>query len=590
MENDNVTKRPLLQLFFRYWDGYKKYAITGPIFKVLEVVFDLLVPLVVAKMVDLGVKGNNIQEIKHLGLMLVFMTLIGFVCTVVAQGMAAIVAQGVGGRLREATYNKVCDISKSQRDTFGVSSLLTRITSDINQIQLAVALGNRQLIRWPILAIGSVVAAININKELGLVFLICTPLVGFVFYYVISHSIPEFKAAQTSLDDTVLISKESLSGAREIRAFVEQDTQNKKFSDKAQAYASHASASGKISSLLNPATFLIMDLGICAILSLSSNKIYTGTLEQGQILAFVNYMTQTLLAVGYVANLVVVFTKGSASASRVLQVLDTTTSIEYVKQSAGRIDDRACAIELCDVSFTYPNSQGSVLKNINLSTEGCTSLGVIGATGSGKSTLLCLLARFYDVSSGEVKLFDRNIKDYTKQELSDIISYIPQTPSLVAGTLRQNLTWRDIDATDKDIYKALDTAQASEFVSNLEDGLESSIEVGGANFSGGQRQRLSIARALVSSPKIVLMDAATSALDFKTSANLSRALEENYPDIFSVVVSERVGTVSNCDKILVLSHGEVVGFGSHDYLKDNCSQYIELIESQSVAGKEVING
>ena len=635
----------MIELLKRFSGKYRLYLIVGPACKLIEVFFDLLTPLVIAQMIDKGVRTHDVRAVLFYGGLLVGMAAVGIAFTLVCQKMAALSAQGVGTDIRSALYAHINRLSYAELDRFGTPSLITRITNDVNQVQLAVALGVRQLIRWPFLAVGSMVAALLIDLKLGLIFLVSTPLIGVVFWLVMAKCIPYFKQMQVKLDRIGLICREGLSGVRVIRAFVREEHERDRFRVAAREQADTAIAVGKLSSMLNPVTFLVMNLAVCCILWMGGLQVDTGVLTQGQVMAFVNYMTQTLLSIVYVANLVVVFTKASASASRINEVLHCEPSIvddgaaEVVLPEAaaaagasvsaaegpagvegravaggpadgkvhvaseGSADgkDRAAAassgpagapavpaLEMDGACFTFGAGAANAVDNVSLRLPLGSTLGVIGGTGSGKSTLVSLIPRLYDTSAGTVRVMGTDVRAWPLKQLRHVVGIVPQKASLVSGTIRSNLQWRDAAAKDNELWAALECAQAAEFVRKLPQGLDAPVEAGGKNFSGGQRQRLTIARALVGTPRVLILDDSASALDFKTDAALRRAIHKRSQEgaakgglpLTTVIVSQRVSTVRDADMICVLSHGAVAGLGTHDELYRTCELYREICLSQ----------
>lgn len=586
----------MLELIKRFSGGYVRYFVIGPACKLLEVFFDLLTPLVIARMIDEGVGSHDAGVVVRYGVLLFVMAVVGMGFTLVCQKMAALASQGMGTAVRSRLYRRINEFSHAELDRFGTPSLITRITNDINQIQLALALGIRQLIRWPFLAIGSMVAALLIDLKLGLIFLVSTPLIGLVFWIVMARCVPYFKQMQAKLDRIGLITREGLSGVRVIRAFVREEHERERFRDAAYDQAAVAIAVGKLSSILNPVTFLVMNLGVCAILWMGGIQVDTGELTQGEVMAFVNYMTQTLLSIVYVANLVVVFTKASASASRVNEVLHCEPSIvdtgnepvDLPTSGAVASGEAPCAIRMDGACFAFGDAEVNTIDQVTLELGLGKTLGVIGGTGSGKSTLVSLMLRLYDTRSGSVEVMGADVRAWPLKQLRHVVSIVPQQASLLSGTIRSNLTWRDTHATDDQLWAALEIAQAAEFVRKLPQGLDAPVEAGGKNFSGGQRQRLTIARALVGDPLILILDDSASALDFKTDAALRRAIHERGQrsadmgglPLTTVIVSQRVSSVRDADVICVMSHGQVAGLGTHDELLANCPLYEEICLSQ----------
>lgn len=587
----------MIELLRRFGGKFRRYMVIGPACKLIEVIFDLLTPLVIAQMIDKGIGTHDVNAVVHYGMVLGAMAVIGISFTLVCQKMAALTSQGMGTDIRGALCEHINKLSYAELDRFGTPSLITRITNDVNQVQLAVALGVRMLIRWPFLAVGSMCAALAIDLKLGMIFLICTPAIGLVFWFVMARCIPYYRQLQAKLDRIALICREGLSGARVVRAFVREDHERERFAQAADDQANTAIAVGKLSSILNPVTFLVMNLGVCAILWVGGIQVNMGELTQGQVMAFVNYMTQTLTSIVYVANLVVVFTKASASASRINEVLNCVPSITdednqpvALPEPSDLAGDTApvSALSFDHASFSFGAGAANAVNDVTLELPLGKTLGIIGGTGSGKSTLVSLIPRLYDASTGSVSVMGADVRTWPLDQLRRVVATVPQRASLVSGTIRSNLTWRDEAATDDELWAALDMAQASEFVRNKPQGLDAPVEAGGKNFSGGQRQRLTIARALVGSPQILIMDDSASALDFKTDAALRHAIRERGGrgaaegglPLTTVIVSQRVSTVRDADMICVLDHGSVAGLGTHDELYASCQLYREICQSQ----------
>ena len=583
----------MIELLRRFGGKFRRYMVIGPACKLIEVIFDLLTPLVIAQMIDKGIGAHDVSAVVHYGMVLAAMAVIGISFTLVCQKMAALTSQGMGTDIRGALYQHINKLSYAELDRFGTPSLITRITNDVNQVQLAVALGVRMLIRWPFLAVGSMCAALAIDLKLGIIFLICTPAIGLVFWFVMARCIPYYKQLQAKLDRIALICREGLSGARVVRAFVREDHERERFAQAADDQANTAIAVGKLSSILNPVTFLVMNLGVCAILWVGGIQVNVGELTQGQVMAFVNYMTQTLTSIVYVANLVVVFTKASASASRINEVLNCVPSITDGDNQPVALPKPGNAapvpaLSFDHASFSFGAGAANAVNDVTLELPLGKTLGIIGGTGSGKSTLVSLIQRLYDAGTGSVSVMGADVRAWPLDQLRHVVATVSQRASLVSGTIRSNLTWRDESATDEELWAALDMAQASEFVRNKQQGLDAPVEAGGKNFSGGQRQRLTIARALVGSPQILIMDDSASALDFKTDAALRHAIRERSMrgaaegglPLTTVIVSQRVSTVRDADMICVLDHGSVAGLGTHDELYTTCQLYREICQSQ----------
>lgn len=584
----------MLQLFRRFAGPYRLQIVVGPACKLLEVLFDLLTPLVIARMIDVAVAARDVGALLGYGALLAGMAVAGICFTLVCQKMAALASQGMGTAIRGALFEHVNRLSYADLDRFGTPSLITRITNDVNQVQLAVALGIRQLIRWPFLAVGSMLAALLIDVELGAVFLVATPLIGLVFWFVMARCVPYFRQMQQKLDRIGLITREGLSGVRVVRAFVREDHERERFAAAARGQAATAIAAGRLSSSLNPVTFLVMNLAVCAILWTGGVRVDGGGLTQGQVVAFVNYMTQTLLSIVYVANLVVVFTRASASAARVNEVLGCAPGI--TDEGNARVELPApapggampCALALDRATFFFPQAPAPAVDGVTLRVSCGGTLGIIGGTGSGKSALVSLLPRLYDATEGSVEVMGVDVRSWPLEQLRRAVSIVPQRAELVSGTVRSNLLWRDAAAGDDELWAALEAAQAAEFVRGLPSGLDARVEAGGRNFSGGQRQRLTIARALVGSPEVLILDDSSSALDFKTDAALraavcglsrSTATRSGLP-LTCVIVSQRVSSVRDADLICVMSHGRAAGVGPHARLVEECALYREICASQ----------
>ena len=484
----------MIELLRRFGGKFRRYMVIGPACKLIEVIFDLLTPLVIAQMIDKGIGAHDVSAVVRYGMVLAAMAVIGISFTLVCQKMAALTSQGMGTDIRGALYQHINKLSYAELDRFGTPSLITRITNDVNQVQLAVALGVRMLIRWPFLAVGSMVAALAIDLKLGMIFLICTPAIGLVFWLVMAHCIPYYKQLQAKLDRIALICREGLSGARVVRAFVREGHERERFAQAADDQARVAIAVGKLSSILNPVTFLVMNLGVCAILWVGGIQVNVGELTQGQVMAFVNYMTQTLTSIVYVANLVVVFTKASASASRINEVLNCEPSItdegnqpvalpEPSELAGGAAPVPALSFD--HASFSFGAGAANAVSDVTLKLPLGKTLGIIGGTGSGKSTLVSLIPRLYDASAGSVCVMGADVRAWPLDQLRHAVATVPQRASLVSGTIRSNLTWRDGAATDEDLWAALDMAQASEFVARMDGGYSAAIAQGGSNVSGG---------------------------------------------------------------------------------------------------------
>ncbi len=564
----------------RFLKDYRKQVIIGPIFKWMEAVLELIVPLVMAKIIDVGVKNADKGYVFRMGGLLLLIAAVSLGCALVCQYSASIASQGVGTNLRREMFDRINRFSHAELDRFGTHSLITRLTNDVNQLQVAVAMLIRLVVRAPFLAIGAVVMAFTIDVKLSLIFLVVFPLIVGVLYFVMNRSIPFFRVMQKKLDKISLITRENLEGARVIRAFSKQDAELSRFTSASDDLANTSVRVGRLSALLNPLTYVIMNLGIVAILWFGGFRVDSGRLTQGEIIAFVNYMTQILQALIVVANLVVIFTKASASASRINEVLETEPSVsDAVSGEVAPLADEA-ALEFDRVAFAYAGAEEPSLSGITVKLRPGETLGVIGGTGSGKSTFVSLIPRFYDATSGEVKVFGRDVKEYPLAELRRLVGTVPQKAAVVSGTIRENLRWAKPDATDEELWAALKTAQAESFVEALPQKLETRVEQGGKNFSGGQKQRLTIARALVGKPSILILDDSASALDFATDAALRKALRTETKGMTVIMVSQRASTIRYADQILVLDDGGMAGLGTHEELFENCPVYREICLSQ----------
>jgi ATP-binding cassette subfamily B multidrug efflux pump len=569
------------ELLSRFLGPYRGKVVLAVTTKFVEVLFDLLTPVIVARMIDRGIANGDVGLVERYALLLVLFAALGYCFTLVCQKMAALVSQGSGTDMRNAVFRRICSLSASDVDALGGDSLVTRVTNDVNQVQVAVALGIRQLVRWPLLAIGSIVAACLIDPSLGSILLGCMAVVCLVFWLVMSRSVPLFQRMQEGLERITLIVREALSGVRVIRAFRRESFESHRFHQASDEQTRSAVRAGTLGAVLNPATLIALDLGIVAILWSGSFRIQAGTLTQGEIVAFVNYMTQTLLAVAYVANLVVTFTRGAASGERVMQVLHREPSVTdgSAAQLALPPAGKAPALELRGVGFSYADSSRPALDGVTLKVAEGGTLGIIGGTGSGKSSLANLLPRLYDATEGSVLVLGTDVREYPLAQLREVVSLVPQRASLVSGTIRSNLLWRRPQATDDELWEALRLAQAADFVAQKQHGLDEPVEARGMNFSGGQRQRLTIARALVGHPRVLVLDDSASALDFATDARLRAALS-TLPETATVIISQRVSAVMGADQILVLDHGRQAGLGTHRDLLSSCGLYREIVESQ----------
>lgn len=566
----------------RFLKDYKKECIIGPLCKLFEAILELFVPLVMANIIDVGVKNGDGGYVLKMGGVMVLLGVVGLMSALVCQYLASKASQGVGTKIRRELFSHINSLSHAELDKLGTPSLITRITNDVNQVQHSVAMGIRLLTRAPFIVIGALIMSMTINLQMSVIFFIAAVLIGITLYLVMTKSIPIYSAIQKKLDRIGLISRENLSGNRVIRAFSKQKNEEERIDNATEELAKTSIRVSRLSALLSPVTYAVTDIAIIAIIWFGAINVNNGTgMLSGDIIALINYMTQILLAMIVVANLVILLTKASASAQRINEVFETQPSV--VEKTNDEISvsksNSTPKVEFDDVTFSYGDGDDE-LSDISFKIMRGQTVGIIGGTGCGKSTLINLIPRYYDVKSGIVSVDGVNVKNYPFIQLRSQIGIVPQQSILFSGTIRENMKWQNKDATDEDIISALKTAQAYEFVSKLEKGLESHVEQGGKNFSGGQRQRLCIARAIVGSPELLILDDSFSALDFATDAALRKALKQSTTDMTVIIVTQRCSTIKNADLILVLDDGRLVGKGTHDELFENCDTYREICLSQ----------
>lgn len=577
----------MLKLAKKYLGAFKKELIIGPAAKLTEAIFELIVPLIMADIIDAGVNGGAGKPyIYKMGGIMILMGVFGLCCALVCQYLASKASQGVGTVIRSDLFRHIGTLSHTELDKFGTPSLITRITNDVNQVQSAVAMLIRLVVRAPFLVIGAAVMAMAIDLKLSLIFLAVTPLVSLILYLIMSRSVPFYKVIQKKLDKISLITRESLAGARVIRAFSRGETERERFAEANGDYAEVSMRVGRLSALLNPLTYAVMNLATAAIVWFGGFRVDSGALTQGQVIAFVNYMTQISLALVVVANLVVLFTKAAACSARINEVFDTAPSIVDGADGGAYTDGSAPKIEFRGLSFSYSENGDNALENISFSVRKGETVGIIGGTGSGKSTLVNMIPRFYDAELGEVLIDGVNVKNYRLKDLRSKVGIVPQKAVLFTGTVADNLRWGKENASAEELKKAAETAQAKEFIDKLPDGFETEINQGGRNLSGGQKQRLTIARALVGEPEILILDDSASALDFATDAALRRAIAKNTNSMTVLIVSQRANSLKHADKIIVLDDGEAVGIGTHSELMESCGVYREIVMSQENNAKE----
>ena len=571
--------------FARFLKQFKREVLIGPVFKLTEAVFELIVPLVMAQIIDVGIANGDRGYVLRMGGVMVLLGLVGLGCALICQYCAARASQGFGTVLRSEMFRHINTLSHGEIDQIGTPSLITRITNDVNQLQLAVAMLIRLVVRAPFLVIGATVMALLLDWKLACIFFVAAPLMALVLYLVMSRSIPFYRIIQKKLDRISLITRENLSGVRVIRAFSRQEKEKERFAQASEDQMSTSITVGRISALLNPLTSAIINLAIAAVIWFGGFRVDAGGMTQGEVIAFVNYLNQILLAMIVVANLVVIFTKAAASATRVDEVLELHPSIvNRVSRPAQEVEGSP-EIAFDAVSFAYPDAGAYSLSDISFTVARGQTLGIIGGTGCGKSTLVNLIPRFYEVSQGSLKVDGVDVRDYPMEQLRGKVGIVPQRAVLFSGTLRQNMQWRKQDATDEEIWQALETAQAASFVRKMPDGQDSVILQGGKNLSGGQKQRLTIARALVGEPEILILDDSASALDFATDAALRQAIAKFSAGrgnrMTTIIVSQRANTVRYADQIVVLDDGKAAGIGTHEQLLESCQTYREIYWSQN---------
>jgi ATP-binding cassette, subfamily B, multidrug efflux pump len=570
---------------------FRKECIAGPFFKLLEAILELLLPTVVALIVNNGIGGGDKTYVLQMGALMIGMAILGYGCSLVCQHYAARASQGFGTDLRNALFKHISSLSYTELDRFGTPSLINRLTSDVNQLQLAVAMLIRLVIRAPFICIGAIIMAMILDLKLSLILLVAAPIIGVILYFIISRTAPLYRRYQGKLDRMGSVLSENLTGVRVIRAFAKGRAEQKRFKETSEDLTGTAIHVGRIAALLNPATSLVVNGAIILILWAGGLHIDSGSLSQGEIIAFINYVTQILLALIVVSNLVIIFTKAASSGARVSEVLATEPSIANGKiGSAAAVSDLNAmpAIAFKSVSFGYSATGELALDDISLSIAKGETIGIIGGTGSGKSTLVNLIPRFYDTVKGSIRVNGIDVKDYRLEELRRLIGVVPQKAMLFTGTVAENIRWGNPGATAEEVAEAAQTAQAAEFIAKLPEGYNTVLVRGGLNLSGGQKQRLTIARALASKPEILILDDSASALDYATDAALRKGLRETAGDKTLLIVSQRVSSVRHADRILVLDDGKIAGLGTHEELLETCQVYQEVCQSQ-LSGEEAVS-
>ncbi len=580
-----------MKKLLRYLKAYRKESIIAPLFKMLEASFELFVPLVIAKVVDIGIPTMDFSYIARMGILLILLGIIGLTCSLTAQYFSAKAAVGFGTALRSDLFAHINSLSYEEIDKTGTSTLITRMTNDINQIQSGVNLVLRLFLRSPFIVFGAMVMAFTIDVKAALVFVVAIPLLAIVVFGIMAASIPLYKKVQKQLDKVLLITRENLTGVRVIRSVCRQEHEKEAFEEANSSLMSLQVFVGRISAFLNPVTYIIVNAALIAIVWIGALQVDNGIITQGAVIALVNYMSQILVELIKLANLIINITKSLACANRINEVFDLEPSVKDIAsdsiENATQNNDTNSSVSATDevvsfrnVSFAYGGSKEYSLENIDFTVRRGETIGIIGGTGSGKSTLVNLLPRFYDVQEGEVLINGKNVRDFALTDLRQKFGIVPQRAVLFKGTIKENIRYGKEDAADKEILKALETAQALDFVQQKKDGLDSFVEQGGSNLSGGQKQRLTIARALVSNPEFLILDDSASALDFATDAALRKAIRQNTENCTVFLVSQRATTIKDADKILVLDDGRLTGCGTHKELLSSCDVYREICLSQ----------
>lgn len=565
-----------------YLKDYKKESVIAPLFKMLEAFFDLLVPLVVASIINRGIKNGDKSYIYQMCGVLILLAVVGLVCAICAQYFAAKAAVGFAAKLRHALFTHIQSLSFTELDTQGTSALMNRMTSDVNQLQNGVNMALRLLLRSPFIVFGAMIMAFTVNVQAAFTFVVVIPILFVIVFGIILATLPLYRKVQDRLDQVLRRTRENLSGVRVIRAFHREDEETQSFQADNEVLRKEQIFVGKISALMNPLTYVVINLGVIALLWNGGVKVSVGGTEQGDVVALLDYMSQILVELVKLANTIVLLTRAMASGRRVAGVLEVESSMQFPDQpvQVPRVDDGEEMIGFSHVDLTYAGAGDKSLEDLNLSIKKGQTVGIIGGTGSGKTSLVHLIARFYDATGGEVRIAGRDVKTYSKQQLCDLVGIVMQKAVLFQGTIRENLLWGKKDATEEELWKALSTAQAKEIVEGKADGLEEMVEQGGRNLSGGQRQRLAIARTLVGQHPILILDDSSSALDYATDASLRMAVAQLDPKPTVLIVSQRAASILYADLIIVMDDGKIVGQGTHEQLLDTCPVYREIYDSQ----------
>lgn len=567
-----------------YLKDYKKESILAPLFKLLEAFFELMVPLVMANIIDYGISNRNMGYIGKMGLLLLLLGVVGLASSITAQFFAAKAAVGVSTKLRQALFDHIEDLSFTDIDKAGTSTMITRMTSDVNQVQSGINMTLRLFLRSPIIVFGAMIMAFTIDVKCALIFVVAIPLLSIVVFGIILSTIPMYKKVQSRLDQVLGITRENLTGVRVIRAFHQEAKEEERFRENNEALSAMQIFVGKISACMNPVTYIIVNGAIIALIYTGAVQVNIGNLSQGEVVAIINYMNQILVELVKLANLIVTMTKALACADRVASVFDIGADAAYVgaqnQKLADKVDKSAPFLDFKHVSLTYQGAGAPTLQDMNFTVNRGDTVGIIGGTGSGKTSLVNLIPGFYPATEGEILLEGRDIKTMSDEELRGRIGVVPQKAVLFKGTIRSNLQWGKPDATEEEMWKALELAQASEVVEGKDGKLDATVAQNGKNFSGGQRQRLTIARALVREPEILILDDSASALDYATDAKLRAALRTLENKTTTFIVSQRASTIRHADKIIVLDDGEIAGVGTHDELLKDCTVYQEIYYSK----------
>ena len=567
-----------------YLKDYKKESILAPLFKLLEAFFELLVPLVMANIIDYGISNRNMGYIGKMGLLLLLLGVVGLASSITAQFFAAKAAVGFSTKLRQALFDHIEDLSFTDIDKAGTSTMITRMTSDVNQVQSGINMTLRLFLRSPIIVFGAMIMAFTIDVKCALIFVVAIPLLSIVVFGIILSTIPMYKKVQSRLDQVLGITRENLTGVRVIRAFHQEAKEEERFRENNEALSAMQIFVGKISACMNPVTYIIVNGAIIALIYTGAVQVNIGNLSQGEVVAIINYMNQILVELVKLANLIVTMTKALACAERVASVFDIGADAAYVgaqnQKLADKVDKSAPFLDFKHVSLTYQGAGAPTLQDMNFTVNRGDTVGIIGGTGSGKTSLVNLIPGFYPVTEGEILLEGRDIRTMSDEELRGRIGVVPQKAVLFKGTIRSNLQWGKPDAAEEEMWKALELAQASEVVDGKPGKLDATVAQNGKNFSGGQRQRLTIARALVRNPEILILDDSASALDYATDAKLRAAIRTLEDKTTTFIVSQRASTIRHADKIIVLDDGEIAGMGTHDELLKDCTVYQEIYYSQ----------